>query len=119
MVVMAIVDLGEILERRVQKEDAEAKEARERRVNVESKARLAVKASKAEWESLVNQAAMEPPVLRAIRVTKVLQVKLGLTASEVCRALPEVRVSKDGRDHEDLQEHQEDRDLPDLLAIAD
>lgn len=46
-------------------------------------------------------------------------MKLGLTASEACRVLPELRVSKDGRDHEDLQEHQADRDLPDLLAIAD
>lgn len=112
----AIVDCQEILELRAQKEDAEAKESRERRVNVESKGRLAVKVSKAEWESLVNQAAMERQDPRAIRVTQVLWVNLDRTDSVVCRVLSDKRVSKDDRDHEDLRDNQGDRDLPDLLA---
>lgn len=114
----AIVDCQEILGPRVQKEHVEAKESRERRVNVESKGRLAVKASKAEWDLLVNRVAMAPPDLRAIRVTQALSVKSGQTASEVCRALSDLRVSKDVRDHEDLRDNQADRDLLDLLANA-
>lgn len=104
MVLMAIVDCQEILELRAQKEDAVAKELRERRVNVESKGRLAVKVSKAEWELLVNQAAMERQDLRAIRVTQVLRVNPDRTGSVVCRVLSDKRVSKDGRDHEDLRD---------------
>lgn len=114
----AIVDCQEILELRVQKEHAEAKESRGRRVNVESKGRLAVKVSKAEWELLGNQAAMERQDLRAIRVTQVLWVKAGPTGSEVYRVLLELRVSEDVRDHEDLRVNQADRDPLDLLANA-